>query len=519
MGSRVCYSVAAALIVSAGLLTGGCAKHQPKPTITAVGLSPGNRCEPPGIPYYLPKPLLVIAKNVRHIDESKVGLTAPATIPNGFDNQASYADVKANVTVPRVGGGVTGVSANKVAAAPLSRTASGSAGSQAHVPAAMLPGDSSDGLQPDSFYTYQIVFVPDLSQKYGLQITGGAGEFRAALNMVNGWMYTGMGPFYLKDSSSAQNAMATGVGAMFAGRGASDVIDSVGGLTETIGDISNNESALQDLQTQQDLQRAIAAIEAASRSAPRVQQQILNYAEIYIYEPHLLPDQSTEWQLVAEHHFDRDYLETVDTPAAATERMKVLQQLILPRAGKPAQTAADPKPATSTTRRSSSRANNAATNQSTNQSTNDSSEKTDGEGRAESAEQAYDDGTGDSMEQGEGNAPDDIDVPGGIDETNAPPDFLRNGPLGPESLPQPRSENQHNDSSGLAPTTDPPPLVRQDGQLQVQPPVNGRSGRDALPRVSQRPLLGKFHPVIEERRPVQATLRGPSQRAVGDIVP
>jgi hypothetical protein len=53
----------------------------------------------------------------------------------------------------------------------------------------------------------------------------------------------------------------------------------------------------------------------------------------------------------------------------------------------------------------------------------------------------------------------------------------------------------------------------------VQPPVSGRSGRDALPRISQRPRLGKFHPVVDERRPVQATLRGPSQRAVGNIVP
>ncbi|MEP3929108.1 hypothetical protein, partial [Rhodopirellula bahusiensis] len=68
-----------------------------------MGLSPANQCDPPGIPYYLPKPLLVVAKNVRHIDESKVGLTGPAPIPGGFDNQAAYADIKANVTVPNTG--------------------------------------------------------------------------------------------------------------------------------------------------------------------------------------------------------------------------------------------------------------------------------------------------------------------------------------------------------------------------------------------------------------------------------
>ena len=48
------------------------------------------------------------------------------------------------------------------------------------------------------------------------------------MNMVNGWMYTGMGPFYLKDSSTAQNTMACGVASLFAGRGAADVLNEVG---------------------------------------------------------------------------------------------------------------------------------------------------------------------------------------------------------------------------------------------------------------------------------------------------
>lgn len=514
MGFRTYSSLAMGMTLALAVLGGGCAKHQPKPTITAVGLSPGNRCEPPGIPYYLPKPLLVIAKNVRHIDESKVGLTAPVTVPNGFDNQASYADVKANVTVPRVGGGVAGVSANRVAAAPVSRPAAAAASAQAHVPAAMLPGDSSDGLEPDSFYTYQIVFVPDLSQKYGLQITGGAGEFRAALNLVNGWMYTGMGPFYLKDSSSAQNAMATGVGAMFAGRGVSDVIDSVGGLTETIGDISNNESALQDLQAQQDLQSAIAAIEAASRSAPRVPQQILNYAEIYIYEPHLLPDQSTDWRLVAEHHFDRDYLEVVDTPAAANERMKVLQQLLVPGARATPKTA-EPKATTTTPRRTTSRANTTDANAANNSSANASQGS--GQGQTESGQQELGEANDDTDDQAADQK--EATTGSGSESSNtAPPDFLRDGPLGPESLPRPRNEDANGGGSS-ARTSASAPFVRQEIQIQVQPPSHQASGLDGLPRVSQRPMLGKFHPVVDERRPVQATLRGPQQQRLGNIGP
>ena len=48
-----------------------------------------------GIPFYLPKPLLIVAKNFRNIEETKVGLTAGAPIPNYFDDQAKYADLNA----------------------------------------------------------------------------------------------------------------------------------------------------------------------------------------------------------------------------------------------------------------------------------------------------------------------------------------------------------------------------------------------------------------------------------------
>ncbi len=53
-----------------------------------------------------------------------------------------------------------------------------------------------------------------------------------------------------------------------------------------------------------------------ARSTPKVPQQMLNYAEIYIYEPVLLGDQ-TEWRLVAEHHFDRHYFEQRRRPGYA----------------------------------------------------------------------------------------------------------------------------------------------------------------------------------------------------------
>lgn len=333
------YNLVAWLVLgSFGLVLSlaGCASHQARPSITAVGLSAANRCEPQGIPYYLPKPLLVVAKNVRHIDESKVGLTGPATIPGGFDNQAAYADVKANVTVPASGG--TSAAAGQPAAnigpdeLSVATTPATADLSKAYVKETITPEAANDfkgGLSIDSFFTYQIIFVPDLTQKYGLRISGGAGEVRAAMNLVNGWMYTGMGPYYFKDSSSAQNAMASGVAAMYAGRGASDVINSVGNLASKMTGSSRpkNEGAL----TESELANIAAEMELLNNLAnttPKVPKNILNYAEIYIYEPVLAGDQ-TEWRLVADHHFDRDYFDSSDDEATIKQnRGKVLDHLL-----------------------------------------------------------------------------------------------------------------------------------------------------------------------------------------------
>lgn len=314
----------------------GCARHQERPMITAVGLSPGNQCETPGIPYYLPKPLLVVAKNVRHIDETKVGLTGPVPIPGGFDNQAAYGDIKANVTVPSSPGGegkaAAAIEAAKVNAAAVSDANLVAGPDRSIVEESMTPSSEAsfnDGLEVDSFYTYQVVFIPDLTQKYGLQISGGAGEFRAAMNMVNGWMYTGMGPFYMKDSSSAQNAMATGVAAMYTGRGVADVVSSVGDLASqfTGTGLGDDENTLTD-QQMLDFGAKVKAIEALAASAPKVPQTMLNFAEIYIYEPELTPEQTTQWRLVAEHHFDRQYLATSDSVGAADARQRVYNQIL-----------------------------------------------------------------------------------------------------------------------------------------------------------------------------------------------
>ena len=92
-----------------------------------------------------------------------------------------------------------------------------------------------DGLSPRTFYTYQIVFVPDLTQKYGLQIKGGAGEIRAAMNLVNGWQFTGLGPYYMKDSSTAQDILSAGISTRLGGQAVADVLKGVADLTGGAG--------------------------------------------------------------------------------------------------------------------------------------------------------------------------------------------------------------------------------------------------------------------------------------------
>jgi hypothetical protein len=267
----------------------------------------------------LPKPLLVIAKNLRHIDEAKVGLTGPVPIPGGFDNQAAYADIKANVTVP----GTTG-SAAAAGNAPLSAAVAGTALPLSIQPEAMTPaGRVEDGLNPDSFYTYQVVFIPDLSQKYGIRVKGGAGEMRASMNLVNGWMYTGLGPFYLKDSSTAQNIMACGVSAMYTGRGVADVVSSVGDLKDLVSE-ARREGGDRPAIESEDFVRVVQELADVVSSQRLVPQQMLNFAEVFIYEPVLTQDCGTDWRLVAEHRFDRHYF----TSSASDAETKMLGDLL-----------------------------------------------------------------------------------------------------------------------------------------------------------------------------------------------
>lgn len=279
----------------------GC-KHVEKPHITAVSLDPCNFGQESGIPFYLPKPLLIVSKNFRNIEEARVGLTDSSPIPTTFDDQAKYADVNARTNFQGLG---DSAAATQSGAIGTGSTPSKSAPHVTTAGSAVTPGVvPSDGLAPDTFFTYQIVFVPDLTQKYGLKIRGGAGEIRAAMNLVNGWQFTGLGPYYMKDSSTSQNILSGGIATRLGGQAVADVLSEVNDLAGTLGAGGTQSGTIGAGHPQvQALARSIEALPQGCDVVP-----LVDFAEIYVYEASLGPEGRMQWLPIAQHTFNRDFI-------------------------------------------------------------------------------------------------------------------------------------------------------------------------------------------------------------------
>ncbi len=318
---RLCFLAATAWFAAAGC-------HHP--SITAVSLNPSvctSGCnpifhhhpkEPQGIPFYLPKPLLIVAKNFRNIEEAKVGLTDSAPIPNYFDDQAKYADLNArtNFVMPDGASGnvsSTNTTTNTTTFPANAENLSSVSEAKIYSPngAPMSPGAApADGLSPATFYTYHVVFVPDLTQKYGLKIKGGVGEIRAAMNLVNGWQFTGLGPYYMKDSSTAQNTLAAGITANLAGSGVANVLKAAANLRPGVSGGGQRQSGVpQQPVTVDDVEKIRALTDAMKELKPK-HITIPAYAEISIYEPYLTPDGMMEWKPILERAYSRDIITT-----------------------------------------------------------------------------------------------------------------------------------------------------------------------------------------------------------------
>lgn len=422
-------------------LVGGCASTE----ITAQNLDPNSR-ERPGIPFYLPKPYLVVAKNVRYVPTPSVGLTEPTPIPDSFDAtareltltgevkqgrqldlerklseeskferlehdfreqkleqkferleeekfqksveekfQRTEEDKKSFVeTVNRLTedknslerrverlenttntnantntntSNTTSNTTNSTAATTTNTTTNantttttnagnagtsgtviqaedtatpttpGRAGSSAEpssgprgvainrqvlgvtsqelVPAGQVP----DGLTPETFYTYQIVYMPDLTQKYGLKIRHRSGEYRGTMNLVNGWMHTGSGPMYMRDSTKAAQTFA-------AGAAIGNVIDSLAGLGFATAGPKLPGATVPGIPRLPGMPGSGTQLQSGTLSAGTIPA----YAELYLFEPVLKVEKgvkSVDWRLVTtgtmgEGHvpwiqMDRDY--------------------------------------------------------------------------------------------------------------------------------------------------------------------------------------------------------------------
>jgi hypothetical protein len=301
-----------ALLAGSGCSIGGHSACLAPPEISAVSLNPqdGPLCgKETGIPFYLPKPLLIISKNFRNLETPTVGLTDTAPIPGGFDDQSKYADLNARTNF--AGLNAAGTPATEVAH-PASTSTGIKSGPTLHTPGGppvtpwTVPGD---GLAPETFFTYQIVFVPDMSQKYGLKIRGGPGEIRAAMNLVNGWQFTGIGPFYMKDSATAQNILASGISARLGGQAAADLVNAAANLGKVLGGFQGAAIPGDDARVQKAFEvfNMFPGVEKGGKIVPL---ELCNYAEIHVYEPHLTPDGRMEWGPIADMHMNREYLGT-----------------------------------------------------------------------------------------------------------------------------------------------------------------------------------------------------------------
>ena len=99
---------------------------------------------------------------------------------------------------------------------------------------------------------------------------------------------------------------------MYTGRGVADVVNQIGELATLDGALGAERSAntsTRSVPARSVIDRASALAKALQTEAP-VPQTMLNFAEITIYEPVLSPDgMSTEWKQIAQHSFDRQYIQ------------------------------------------------------------------------------------------------------------------------------------------------------------------------------------------------------------------
>jgi len=133
----------AILLISSVLLT-GCGS-----SITAISLKGEKKENKKAIPYYLPQPYLLITKDFSH-PGTKTTKTEKTESANTQAEQDSGTAKNETITT----------------AEPVSITVNG--------------------------FTYKIIYLPNLAEKYGLVYKTGSGESDLTFTLKDGWMFTGL---------------------------------------------------------------------------------------------------------------------------------------------------------------------------------------------------------------------------------------------------------------------------------------------------------------------------------------
>lgn len=144
------------ILICAAVIVSGCA-----PKVTVIPLSEEVKKEKGAIPYYLPRPYLLVTKN---FDGTTTTTKKTKEVKEG-EKEKTTTTTESTTIAP------------------------------------------ADPLKSDR-YSIRVIYLPDLKRKYGLKITDGIGSFESTISLVDGWKLTGVN--VKSDSKTAETIASVG---------------------------------------------------------------------------------------------------------------------------------------------------------------------------------------------------------------------------------------------------------------------------------------------------------------------
>jgi len=164
------------LILAIGIITLVCFAACSPTIIKVIPLSPKAKSENnnEGIPYYLPKPYLLITKNMH-------GAKTSTTKKKETKKDGSATETTTTASEPK-----------PPKYTETEKTETKKDGTKTVTKLKQTEGANIVQLKQDT-YSYQIIYLPDLEYKYGVVIDRGkGGEFKNSISIVDGWKLTGI---------------------------------------------------------------------------------------------------------------------------------------------------------------------------------------------------------------------------------------------------------------------------------------------------------------------------------------